>query len=122
MKETSDSGENKNAPTGPVQQKQESMGEAKGIDAQFNIINAKLQQLLKKQNRLQKENEQLRQELEESRKKQATYEQHILELEHRITVLKLGSGDMPEKDKKKFERTLNQYIREIDKCIAYLSQ
>jgi hypothetical protein len=77
---------------------------------------------LKKQNRLQKENEQLRHELEESRRKQASYEQHIQELEHRITVLKLGSGDMPDKDKKQFEKTLNLYIREIDKCIAYLSQ
>ncbi len=122
MKETSNNGANKNAPVKPVQPLQDAAGEATGIDAQFNNISGKLQQLLKKQSRLQKENEQLRQELEESRKKQAAYEQHILELEHRITVLKLGSGDMPEKDKKQFEKTLNHYIREIDKCIAHLSQ
>jgi chromosome segregation ATPase len=121
MKETSNNGLNKNNPLAPASP-QKAGGESKGIDAQFNTISGKLQQLLKKQSRLQKENEQLRQELEESRKKRAAYEQHILELEHRITVLKLGSGDMPEKDRKQFEKTLNHYIREIDKCIAYISQ
>jgi cell division septum initiation protein DivIVA len=35
------------------------------VDQQFNIINEKLQQLLKQQNRLKKENERLRTELEE---------------------------------------------------------
>jgi cell division septum initiation protein DivIVA len=34
------------------------------VDQQFNIINEKLQQLLKQQNRLKKENERLRTELE----------------------------------------------------------
>jgi peptidoglycan hydrolase CwlO-like protein len=130
MKDTSNNGPDKNSPSGPVPPKQvteestqaDTSAEVGGIDAQFNLIIGKLQQLLKKQNRLQKENEQLRHELEESRRKQASYEQHIQELEHRITVLKLGSGDMPDKDKKQFEKTLNLYIREIDKCIAYLSQ
>lgn len=130
MKETSNNEPYKNSHSGPVPPKrvteENAQGvanaESGGIDAQFTIISGKLQQLLKKQNRLQRENEQLRQELEESRKKQVFYEQHLLELEHRITVIKLGSGDMPDKDKKQFERTLNLYIREIDKCIAYLSQ
>ena len=130
MKETSNNESHKNAPSGPVPPKRVTEAstpsdpgiEAGGLDAQFNTINGKLQQLIKKQHRLQRENEQLRQELEERRKKQASYEQLILELEHRITVLKLGSGDMPEKDKKQFEKTLNLYIRVIDKCIAYLSQ
>lgn len=130
MKATSNNESNKNAFSGPVPPKRvkeehtaiDPGTEASGIDAQFNTINGKLQQLVKKQHRLQRENEQLRHELEESRKRQVSYEQHILELQHRINVLKLGSGDMPEKEKKQFEKTLNLYIREIDKCIAFLSQ
>ncbi|MCU7547963.1 hypothetical protein OCK74_02505 [Chitinophagaceae bacterium LB-8] len=130
MNETSNNEEYKSSPSGPVPPKRvteennqgDTTSESGGVDAQFNIISGKLQQLARKQNRLQKENEQLRQELEESRKKQVSYEKKIMEVEHRITVLKLGSGDMAEKDKKQFEKTLNQYIREIDKCIAFLSQ
>ena len=29
---------------------------------------------------------------------------------------------LPKKDKKEFEKKINQYIREIDKCISFLSQ
>jgi hypothetical protein len=29
---------------------------------------------------------------------------------------------MSQKDKKDFERKINQYIKEIDKCIAFLGQ
>jgi chromosome segregation ATPase len=130
MSGTSNNESYKNSHSSPVPPKRvteenkqvETNTESGGVDALFTVISGKLQQLVKKQNRLQRENEQLRQELEETRKKQAAYEQHIMELQHRITVLKLSTGDMPEKDKKEFEKTLNLYIREIDKCIAYLSQ
>jgi hypothetical protein len=29
---------------------------------------------------------------------------------------------LSEKDKKDFERKINQYIKEVDKCITFLSQ
>lgn len=92
------------------------------LDNQFNQINDKLQLLLKQQNRLKKENERLRTELEECRAKEPGYQQKINELGEQIYVLKLSAGEMSEKDKKDFEKKINQYIREIDKCIAFLSQ
>jgi hypothetical protein len=36
--------------------------------------------------------------------------------------LKFAAFEMTEQDKKEFERTINRYIRQIDKTIAYLSQ
>jgi hypothetical protein len=33
----------------------------------------------------------------------------------------LSGGDMNEKDKKDFEKQINKYVKEIDKCIAFLS-
>ena len=92
------------------------------VDQQFNIINEKLQQLLKQQNRLKKENERLRLELEGYKDKEATYQQKVDELSQQISILKLAGGDMNEKDKREFERKINQYIKEIDKCIAFLGQ
>jgi chromosome segregation ATPase len=91
------------------------------VDQQFNTINDKLQQLLKQHLRLKKENERLKQELESQKRNTETAQQTIEGLHEQIAVLKMAAGDMPERDKKEFEKKLNQYIREIDKCIAFLS-
>lgn len=92
------------------------------VDQQFNIINDKLQQLLKQQNRLKKENERLLQELEGSKNKEAAFQAKIDELTQQMSILKLAGGDMNEKDKRDFEKKINQYVKEIDKCIAFLGQ
>ena len=92
------------------------------VDNQFTIINDKLQQLLKQHARLKKENERLRGELEAQKTGQQQAQQTIQELHQQISILKVSSGDMSDKDKKDFERKINQYVKEIDKCIAFLSQ
>lgn len=92
------------------------------VDNQFNAINEKLQQLLRNQVRLKKENEKLRTELEACAEKEAAYQQRISELGQQIHILKMSAGEMSDKDKRDFEKKLNQYIREIDKCIGFLSQ
>ena len=92
------------------------------LDQQFNSINEKLQQLLKQYNRLQKENEQLKEELQQARDTESATQQKMEELQQQVSILKLASGESNEKDKKEFEKKINQYIREIDKCISFLSQ
>ncbi len=92
------------------------------LDQYFNTINDKLQLLLKQQARLKKENDRLRTELQEWRSKEELYQTQAGELSQQIQILKLGAGEMNEKDKKEFEKKINQYIKEIDKCISYLSQ
>jgi chromosome segregation ATPase len=92
------------------------------VDQQFNIINDKLQQLLKQQARLKKDNERLREELQKYKATENNYQQKIDELSQQMSILKLAGGDMNDKDKREFERKINQYIREIDKCIAFLGQ
>lgn len=92
------------------------------VDQQFNIINDKLQQLLKQFSKLQKENEQLKFELETAKKADISSRQKMEELHQQITILKVSSGELSDKDKKDFERKINQYIKEIDKCISFLSQ
>jgi len=92
------------------------------LDQQFNIINDKLQQLLKQHNRLQKENERLKEELQQSKTLETITQQKMEEMQQQITILKVASGELNEKDKRDFERKINQYIKEIDKCISFLSQ
>jgi len=92
------------------------------IDQQFTIINEKLQQLLKQYSRLQKENERLKGEIAEAKQKDILSVQKLDEMQQQITILKVASGELTEKDKKEFEKKINQYIREVDKCISFLSE
>lgn len=92
------------------------------VDQQFNSINDKIQLLLKQHHRLQKENERLRHELDEARKKESETKNRIDEFQQQISIMKISTGEMNDKDKKEFEKKINQYIREVDKCIAFLSQ
>ena len=92
------------------------------IDQQFNSLHDKLQLLLKQQSRLQKENEKLREELSEVKGREEQKLQRIDELEQQVSILRIATGDMNEKDKREFEKKISQYIREVDKCISFLSQ
>lgn len=92
------------------------------VDQQFNALNEKLQLLLKQHHRLQKENERLRQELLESKSRESALQQQLEGLHEQVSILKITSGEMTAQDKKEFERKISQYIREVDKCIAFLSQ
>lgn len=91
------------------------------VDEQFNLLQEKLQTLLRQQGRLQRENEQLRQELDAARQKEQQAQLQVDGLQQQVMILKVSSGELNEKDRKEFEKKIGQYIREIDKCIAYLS-
>ncbi len=92
------------------------------VDQQFNRIYEKLQLLLREHTRLKKENSLLRQQLESQMEVNRQTEQQIQLLHQQIGILKLAAGEMSAKDKKDFEKQINQYLRDIDKCISILSQ
>ena len=92
------------------------------VDQQFTALYEKLQQLQQRHNRLLRETEKLREERDAAQKREAITQGKVDELQQQIGILKLAAGEMSEQDKKAFERTLNQYIKEIDKAIAYLSE
>ena len=78
--------------------------------------------ILKDHLALQKDNERLRQELNDTRKKSADQQKNLDELKQQVSILKVSSGEMNESDKKEFERRINGYIKEIDRCIALLGE
>ena len=83
-------------------------------------IQDKLQQLLKQYAALQKENSRLIQELASAQQKIEAYQKNTDELKQQVSVLKLSTGEMSEADKKEFEKRINGYLKEIDRCIALL--
>jgi Ni,Fe-hydrogenase maturation factor len=93
-------------------------------DLEKNIkrINDKLQQLLKNYQLLQKENSRQSELIKQLKQAKEKDDQQITTLQEKISILKAATGNMSEADKKAFEKNINQYIREIDKCIGILSE
>ena len=85
-------------------------------------INGKLQQLLRQYQLLQKENEQLKGVIQELKISKENELLRIRQFEQQVGILKSAAGKMNETDRKLYEKQINQYIREIDKCIALLSE
>ena len=85
-------------------------------------IQDKLQQLLKNYTALQKENNRLKHELEKDNKEAKDQQKKMEELKQKVDILRLNAGDMSDIDKKEFEKRINSYLREIDRCIVLLSE
>lgn len=92
------------------------------LDIHIKRIQEKLERLLRQYNDLQKENNLLKKEMEKLSRQAAVNYQTIEKLKQQVEVLKISSGSWDENDKKEFEKRINHYIKEIDKCIALLSE
>jgi DNA topoisomerase IB len=91
-------------------------------ELQLKSIHSKLQQLLKEHQSLLRENQQLRQELDDIRGQYRQQQDSMNNLEQQVQVLKYTGGEMSEAERKEFEKKINSYVREIDRCITMLSQ
>lgn len=85
-------------------------------------IQDKLQQLLKQHAALQKENSKLKEELGSAQQKITAQQKNADELKQQVSILKVTAGDISEADKKEFEKRINGYLKEIDRCITMLGQ
>ena len=85
-------------------------------------IQDKLQLLLKQHVILQKENQSLKEELGQLRKQADEFNTSSETLRQQVEILKYNNGEMDEAEKKQFEKRLNSYLKEIERCITMLSQ
>lgn len=92
------------------------------IESHIVRINTKLQDLLKKHTSLQKQNQQQQELIAKLKEQQEAGEKKIKALEEQQYILKSAAGELNSTDKKAFEQTISRYIKEIDKCIALLSE
>lgn len=93
-------------------------------DLQSNIknINEKLQRLLRNYQQLQKDNERQTKLIKELQATKDKNTEQIAIMQQQLEILKASAGQMNSADKKAFEKNINQYIKEIDKCIGLLSE
>ncbi len=90
------------------------------VKADLQRIQEKLKELLQQQQLLKKQNEQLQTSLVASQQKNLQQQQRVEELQQQIAVLKMNTAQLDQQDKKELEKKINQYIKEIDRCIAQL--
>lgn len=91
------------------------------VEDHIKNIQTKLQLLLKKLVSAQKDNVRLVKENSTYQENQKQMEERIQILEQQVNILKTSSGKLEGKDKKDFEKVINQYIKSIEKCISTLN-
>ena len=92
------------------------------IEEQLKRLQDKLQQLLQHYQLLQKENNKLKLEIQEEINQHNIKALQLEQLRQQVEILKSAKGEMHGEEKKALERRLNQYVKEIDKCITLLNE
>jgi archaellum component FlaC len=91
-------------------------------EIQLKRVHEKILLLLKQHQTLQKENERLKDDIRKMQERGELLSRDAEKFRHQAEVLKLSGRGLEEPDKKMLEKKLNQYVREIDKCIALLQE
>ncbi|MBI1782377.1 MAG: hypothetical protein HYR66_13600 [Sphingobacteriales bacterium] len=91
-------------------------------DEQIKRIQQKLQQVAKKQDTVQKENAMLKEAVSKFKNDNQGLRQQLEVLELQVNILKTSAGQLEGEEKKEFERKINFFVKELDRCIALLSQ
>jgi archaellum component FlaC len=91
-------------------------------EIQLKRVHEKIMLLLKQYQSLQKENERLKEGMKKIQLHSEGVSRDADKFRQQADVLKLSGRSMDEPDKKTLEKRLNQYVREIDKCIALLKE
>ena len=89
---------------------------------QLKRIQDKLQQLVKQYAAIKKDNQSLKTKLDKANAQLATQTGSMDAMKQQADVLRLNAGKLKDTEKKEFEKRINNYIREIDKCIALLGE
>jgi len=93
-----------------------------GVELQVKRIQEKLQLLLRQRETLLKENSRLKEEVRQLQQAKHGDFERLEQLQQQVEILRTTKGEMSESEKRTLEKRLGQYIREIDRCIALLSE
>ena len=91
-------------------------------ETQIKRVHEKILLLFKQHQALQKENERLKDDLNKMQIRFEAVSRDAEKFRQQTEVLQLSGRGMEETDKRMLEKRLNQYVREIDKCIALLQE
>jgi chromosome segregation ATPase len=85
-------------------------------------IQKKLQQLLQQHQFVLKEHEKLKNKLSQLEAEKQNQLQQVAQLNNEINLLKVSLGTADSSAKKEFDKRINKYVKEIDRCLALLGE
>lgn len=91
------------------------------IEDRLQIIAEKVAALSKQKAAMVRENKALRASLEQAKEAAQTAAANADTLQTQLDSIKYSQAQMQPEEKKAFEKRINGYIKEIDRCIALLS-
>ncbi len=91
------------------------------LSPSYEILITKVEKLLKKYNQLKVEKNQLKQDNIELKGKLTESNSQIKDLQDRLALLKTAKSFSLQQDRTNVKHKINEYIREIDRCIALLN-
>ena len=91
------------------------------LDEHIKRLSEKLQLLLKKYQTLEKENEKLKHDLQQKIMQEKEMQEKAGLLQQQIEIAKLSAVQPDPETKQELEKRINTYVKEIDQCIAMLS-
>jgi regulator of replication initiation timing len=96
--------------------------DASKFDQKLHLLEKNVDGLINAYQKLQEENSQLKSENEALQQKLKSLEATVSDFQNQDKMAKLVNSNSVEKeDSIELKNRLNEYIKEIDKCIAYLS-
>ncbi|MGJ7031450.1 hypothetical protein [Niabella hirudinis] len=94
---------------------------SQAIEDKIKQIQDKLVQLCRKNAVIEKENTALKLALEESKNSAASAASNMEAMQQQLDIARYGNTQMSPEERKAFEKRVNGYLKEIDRCIALLS-
>lgn len=93
------------------------------LNSEFQALERKLKLLLNEHNALKEEVQILKHENEQLKVSVKSKDDHLNNFQNKIKISKLvGSMAVENEDTAELKLMINNYIKEIDKCIAHLSE
>ncbi len=93
----------------------------KAIENHIENVYSKLQLLLKRYSDLENKNSRLSAENEKLQTNKVAMEEKLALMEQQLSILKASAGKLEGEEKTNFERSINQYIKTIEKTIALMT-
>ncbi|MCG9899371.1 MAG: hypothetical protein MH132_05180 [Hydrotalea sp.] len=90
------------------------------IHQQLEQIQQQVTKLIRLQQQLQKENQRLRKQLSDAELAKENQEKGLQLLRQQLEQAQLAKAGWSEDEKKQLEKKINQYLKEIDACLAIL--
>ncbi len=88
---------------------------------QLQLLEEKLQQLLTRYKRLQKENHNLKDELHIAQKELAVTRNQAAELQQRLDVQNIGVQSWSEEEKQNLNKRIDVFLKDIQDCLSMLN-